>query len=46
MPENKKNIRERGALRSTPFDADGKLDLAALEKHFPGCRKPGPTASC
>ncbi|MFQ8735255.1 MAG: hypothetical protein ACLSAH_03695 [Bilophila wadsworthia] len=45
MPENKKKY---GAWcpSITPFDADGKLDLAALEKHFPGCRKPGPTASC
>lgn len=34
MPENKKKYTGAWCPSITPFDADGKLDLAALEKHF------------
>lgn len=34
MPENKKKYMGAWCPSITSFDADGKLDLAALEKHF------------
>lgn len=47
MPENKKKYTGAWCPSITPFDADGKLDLAALEKHFSRLSEAGtPTASC